>query len=85
MKKLVQLGYKTALHPPLAEFIVNTYGILMERPIDNSIQCLEYNNPDFLKRQVTAVAPHQLKKELLLFLTCLCNMAERDKKPLLLW
>lgn len=85
MKRLVQLGYKMALHPPLAEFIVNTYGILMERPTDNSIQYMEINNPEFLKRHVTAVAPIQLKKELLLFLSCLCNMAEKDKKPLLLW
>lgn len=85
MKRLGQLGYKTALHPPLAEFIVNTYGILMERPTDNSVQDMELNNPEFLKRHVSAVAPIQLKKELLLFLSCLCNMAEKDKKPLLLW
>lgn len=85
METLNQFGYKTALHPPLAEFIVNTYGILMQRPTDNIIQAMDYNNPEFLKRHITASAPRQLKKELLLFLTCLCNIAEKDKKPLLLW
>lgn len=85
MESLKQLGYKPALHPPLAEFVVNTYGILMQRPNDNSIQAIDYNNPELLRRHITATAPRKLQKELLLFLTCLCNMAERDKKPLLLW
>lgn len=83
MEMLSQFGYKLALHPLLAEFIVNTYGILIQRPTD-SIQAMDYNNPEFLKRHITASAPRQLKKELLLFLTCLCNMAEKDKKPLFL-
>lgn len=85
MERLNQLGYKTALHPPLAEFIVNTYGILMHKPIDNSIQATDYNNPEVLRRHIMASAPRQLQKELLLFLACLCDMAEKDRKPLLLW
>lgn len=85
MERLNQLGYKRALHPPLAEFIVNTYGILAERPSDNFVQLVDYNNPEFLRRHIAARAPRQLEKELDIFLVCLCNMAEEDKKPILLF
>nr|XP_046254668.1 speriolin-like protein [Scatophagus argus] len=85
MESLNQLGYKTMLHPPFAEFIVNTYGILTQRPSDCRTQETDYNNPEFLRKIITARAPRQLQKDLLLLLTCLCNMAEKDKRPLLLW
>ncbi|XP_054477387.1 speriolin-like protein [Anoplopoma fimbria] len=85
MERLSQLGYKTALHPPFTEFIVNTYGILKERPGENSCQAIDYNNPDFLMKLTMNTAPRKLQKDLLLVLTCLCNMAEKDRKPLLLW
>ncbi|CAK6960550.1 speriolin-like protein [Scomber scombrus] len=32
MEWLSQFGYKTTLHPPFTEFVVNNYGILKERP-----------------------------------------------------
>lgn len=85
MEKLNQFGYKATLHPPFTEFIVNTYGILKERPGDYSTQSMDYNNPDFLKKLIVTTAPRKLQKDLLLVLTCLCNMAEKDRKPLLLW
>ncbi|XP_044063368.1 speriolin-like protein [Siniperca chuatsi] len=85
MERLNQLGYKTTLHPPFSEFIVNTYGILKERPGEYSTQAMDFNNPDFLRNMIMTTAPRQLQKDLLLVLTCLCNMAKRDRKPLLLW
>ena len=80
MERLNHFGYETTLHPPFTEFIVNAYGILKERP-----QAMEYNNPVFLRKLVATIAPKKLQKDLLLVLACLCNMAEMDKKPLLLW
>ncbi len=85
MEQLNQLGYKRTLHAPFTEFIVNTYGILAERPSVNSTQTIDYNNSDFLVKLITTTAPRRLQKDLLLLLTCLHNLAERDRKPLLLW
>ncbi|XP_042345490.1 speriolin-like [Plectropomus leopardus] len=85
MERLNQLGYKPTLHPPFTEFIVNTYGILKERPCENSPQATEYNNPDFLRNFIVTTAPRKLQRDLLLVLTCLCNMAEQHRKPLLMW
>ncbi|KAG8010120.1 Speriolin-like protein [Nibea albiflora] len=85
METLNKFGYKTTLHPQFSEFIVNTYGILKERPGENSAQEMDYNNPEFLGKLIMTTAPRKLHKDLLLILTCLCNMAETDRKPLLLW
>ncbi|XP_039974744.1 speriolin-like protein [Xiphias gladius] len=85
MERLTQLGYETTLHPPFTEFIVNAYGILKERPGEYSPQAMDYNNPVLLRRLIVTTAPGKLQKDLLLVLTCLCNMAEKDRKPLLLW
>lgn len=84
MKRLKQLGYKTNLHPAFAEFVVNTYGILNEKP-NESTQQVDYNNPEFLCKVIMKTAPIKLQKDLLLFLICLCSMAEMDREPLLLW
>ncbi|XP_004541517.1 speriolin-like protein [Maylandia zebra] len=85
VERLSQRGYKEALHPPFTEFIVNTYGILTERPSEHSTQEMDYNNPDFLKKVIMTTAPRKLHKDLLVVLTCLCMMAEMDRKPLLFW
>ncbi|XP_018544331.2 uncharacterized protein LOC108891617 [Lates calcarifer] len=85
MEQLNQLGYKTKLHPLFTEFIVNTYGILKMMPGDSNTKAMNYNNPDFLRKQIVTTAPRKIQKDLLLVLTCLCYMAEKDRKPLLLW
>ncbi|XP_047218057.1 speriolin-like protein [Girardinichthys multiradiatus] len=85
MEELSQFEYKAALHPPFCEFIINTYGILKERPSKHSSQGTEYNNPDFLMKLIENIAPRRLQKDLLLVLSCLCYMAVKDKKPLLAW
>lgn len=82
MEVLKKLGYKATLHPTLSEFIVNTYGILLKRP-DNSSE--DYSDPELLRQWITSVAPPQLEKEVQIFLNCLCHMAKKDKKPLILW
>ncbi|CAG6015584.1 unnamed protein product [Menidia menidia] len=85
MDRLSQLGYKPGLHPSFSEFIVNTYGILKGRPSKNSSSGADCNSPDFLRKLIMSTAPKKLQKDLLLLLTCLCDMAVKDEKPLLLW
>ncbi|KAM7383584.1 hypothetical protein PAMP_003223 [Pampus punctatissimus] len=85
MDWLNQFGYKTALHAPFTEFVVNNYGILKERPGEYSTQEMDYNNPDFLRNVIINTAPRKLQKDLFLLLNCLCNMTEKDRKPLLLF
>ncbi|XP_026228626.1 speriolin-like protein isoform X2 [Anabas testudineus] len=85
MMQLNHLGYKATLHPVFVEFIVNTYGILKEKPDKYSNQAIDYNNPDFARKVIMTTAPEKLQKDLLVVLTCLCYMAERDRKPLILW
>ncbi|KAJ4931149.1 hypothetical protein JOQ06_025447 [Pogonophryne albipinna] len=85
MKKLNKVGYKTELHPSFTEFIVNHYGILKERPGESSDQAIDYNNPNFLMKLIMTKAPRELKRDLLVLLTCLCTMADGDRKALLLW
>ncbi|XP_037640369.1 speriolin-like protein [Sebastes umbrosus] len=84
-RRLNQFGYKTALHPQFTEFIVNNYGILKDKPRENCIQEMNFNNPDFLRKLIITTAPRKLQKDLLLVLSCLCNFAEEDRKPLFLW
>lgn len=85
MEVLKHFGYKATLHPTLSEFIVNTYGILSQRPGDGSGRSEDYNNPDLLRQWITATVPPYLEKEVQIFLNCLCHMAEKDKKPLIIW
>ncbi|XP_020565798.1 speriolin-like protein [Oryzias latipes] len=79
MNRLNQLGYKSALHPLFSEFVVNTYGNLKERPNENSLHLI---SPYALKKVILTAAPKKLQKDLLLLLSCLCYMAEEDRKPL---
>lgn len=83
MESLKPLGYKAALHPTLSEFIVNTYGILQQRP--GSTRAMDYRDPDLLRRWITATACPQLEKEVQIFLNCLCHMAGKDGNPFILW
>ncbi|XP_041727603.1 speriolin-like protein [Coregonus clupeaformis] len=85
MARLNHLGYSMTLHPPFTEFIINTYGILRQRPDSYSTQELGYNSPDFLRRVVINAAPSKLLKDLLLLFSCLSFMARQDGKPLFLW
>ncbi|KAG7469732.1 hypothetical protein MATL_G00131870 [Megalops atlanticus] len=85
MNKLHALGYSATLHGPFAEYIVNTYGILKQRPDPYSAEELGYNNPEFLRNVIIKIAPSKLLKDMLCLFSCLCFMARQDGKPLFLW
>ncbi|XP_059909411.1 speriolin-like protein [Gadus macrocephalus] len=85
MGRLAQLGYNLTLHPPFTEFIVNTYGILKQRPDSYTAQKMDYNNVYVMREVIFSTAPGKLVPDLLLLLSCLSDMARTDRKPLLLW
>ena len=85
MGRLAQLGYNRTLHPPFTESIVNTYGILKQRPDSYTAQKMDYNNVYVLREVIFSTAPGKLVPDLLLLLSCLSDMARTDRKPLLLW
>ncbi|XP_036413780.1 speriolin-like protein [Colossoma macropomum] len=85
MDRLRSLGYSLTLHPPFTEFIINTYGILKQRPDTQTARQLGYDNPDLLRRVLVDTVPSGLLKDLLLLFSCLCYMARRDRQALLLW
>ncbi|TSK20082.1 Speriolin-like protein [Bagarius yarrelli] len=85
MDRLSTLGYNLSLHPPFTEFIINTYGILKERPDTPTAQEQGYNDLDVLRCVMLEAAPSSLLKDLLVLFSCLCYLAEKDRKSLILW
>lgn len=83
--KLDKLGYKMALHPRFSEFVINSYGILKKTSDELKSQATIYNDPEFLKKVIMTVAPRKLHDDLLILLSCLCNMAGKDGMPLFFW
>ncbi|XP_041102398.1 speriolin-like protein [Polyodon spathula] len=85
MEKLKGLGYNPHLHPRFSEHIVNTYGILKQRPEACTAQLKGYNDPDSLRKMVIEVVPVAMLKDTLLLLSCLCYLARQDEKALFIW
>nr|XP_014352075.1 PREDICTED: speriolin [Latimeria chalumnae] len=85
MERLTRLGYHPKIHPTFSEYIVNTYGILRQRPELGSKDLLNYNDPYYLRRMIIAIVPTNYLKDCLLLLNCLQHLAKDDGKPLLIW
>uniref|UniRef100_A0A672Z6S6 Speriolin C-terminal domain-containing protein n=2 Tax=Sphaeramia orbicularis TaxID=375764 RepID=A0A672Z6S6_9TELE len=83
--KLDQLGYKMALHPRFSEFVINTYGILKDTSDELKSKATIYNDSEFLRKVILTIAPRKLHEDMLILLSCLCNMAGKDGMPLFLW
>ncbi|XP_062424569.1 speriolin [Rhea pennata] len=85
MNRLKALGYSPEMHPAFTESIVNTYGILRERPELTGPDTRSYNSPGFLRRVVLETVPLALQPDVLLLLECLQELAQEDGKPLFIW
>lgn len=85
MDRLGALGYNMTHHPPFSEFIINTYGILKERPDTNTAREPGYSDLNFLRCVMVEVVPSHLLKDLLVLFSCLCYLVEKDGKPFILW
>ena len=80
MERLKPLGYNPAVHPALAESLVNTYGILRELPEPPGPP----PGPAVLRHAVLAALPPALRADALVLLECLRELAREDGKPLFL-
>ncbi|GCC36517.1 hypothetical protein chiPu_0015011 [Chiloscyllium punctatum] len=84
MNNLRNFGYCPDNHATFAEFIVNRFGILKEKP--QSQTTLEnYNNRAYLQKLVTDNTPPHLLKDMLVLLTSLWNLSAADGKPMFIW
>uniref|UniRef100_A0A8C6WDS8 Spermatogenesis and centriole associated 1 n=1 Tax=Nannospalax galili TaxID=1026970 RepID=A0A8C6WDS8_NANGA len=84
MNRLQSLDYNGRVHPALTEQLVNTYGLLRERPELAASEGGSYT-VDFLQHVlVEAVHPSMLTDALLL-LSCLNQLAHDDGKPMFIW
>ncbi|XP_072431098.1 uncharacterized protein [Chiloscyllium punctatum] len=84
MQQLRNFGYCPNTHPKFAEHIVNTFGILKEKP-QSPTMLAKYNDPEFLKQAIHANAPMNLVLDLMVLLNCLANMSANDGRPLFIW
>ncbi|XP_044106697.1 speriolin-like protein [Neovison vison] len=81
--RLERLGYSRDVHPVFSEFLINTYGILKQRP-DLRANPL-HSSPAALRKLVIDVVPPKFLGDSLLLLTCLCELSKEDHKPLFAW
>uniref|UniRef100_A0A8D2IVS3 Spermatogenesis and centriole associated 1 n=1 Tax=Varanus komodoensis TaxID=61221 RepID=A0A8D2IVS3_VARKO len=85
MERLRPLGYNASVHPRLTEHIVNTFGILRERPEATGPEAASYNDLQYLQEVVRSSAPPDMLQDCLLLLSCLRELAQDDGKPLFIW
>ncbi|XP_010634690.1 speriolin-like protein isoform X1 [Fukomys damarensis] len=81
--RLEKLGYSREVHPVFSEFLINTYGILKQRP-DLRANPL-HSSPAALRKLVIDIVPPKFLGDSLLLLNCLCELAKEDSKPLFAW
>ncbi|XP_044858956.1 speriolin [Mauremys mutica] len=85
MNRLKAAGYNPCMHPSFTEYIVNTYGILRERPELAASESGSYNNVDFLRKVVMETVPDAVRDSALILLECLAQLAKDDGKPMFIW
>ncbi|ETE57797.1 Speriolin, partial [Ophiophagus hannah] len=85
MDSLKLLGYDPRVHPSLTERMVNTFGILRERPKTSSPEAAAYGNLQHLEEVVKSVVPAEMLEDCLLLLNCLQKLSQEDGKPLFIW
>lgn len=83
MTRLERLGYSREVHPAFSEFLVNTYGILQQRP-DPRAGAL-HGSPAALRKLAIEVVPPKFLGDALLLLSCLCELSKDDGRPLFAW
>ncbi|KAM5281849.1 speriolin-like protein [Ctenodactylus gundi] len=81
--RLEKLGYSREVHPVFSEFLINTYGILKQRP-DLRANPL-HSSPAALRKLVIDVVPPKFLGDSLLLLNCLCELSKEDSRPLFAW
>ncbi|KAK6484861.1 speriolin-like protein [Huso huso] len=83
MSQLERFRYNWEIHPAFCEFIINTYGILKQRPQEQPQ--VAYNDPVALRKVAIDTVPAKFLRDSMLILNCLCELSRRDGKPLFTW
>uniref|UniRef100_A0A8C0J9B7 Speriolin C-terminal domain-containing protein n=1 Tax=Chelonoidis abingdonii TaxID=106734 RepID=A0A8C0J9B7_CHEAB len=81
--RLEKIGYNPDVHPVFSEFLINTYGILKQRPDVHSSPL--HSSPADLRKVVIDIVPSKFLGDTLLLLNCLCELSKEDSKPLFAW
>ncbi|KAJ7338277.1 hypothetical protein JRQ81_011035 [Phrynocephalus forsythii] len=85
MTRLKPHGYDPSFHPQFTEHIVNTYGILRERPDTTGTEKETYNDPAYLQEVIENVVPVDKRADCITLLVCLQKLSQADGKPLFIW
>ncbi|XP_058030728.1 speriolin [Ahaetulla prasina] len=85
MNRLKPQNYNPTIHPQFTEHIVNTYGILRERPDAAGSEAQLYNDPNYLHEVIVSVVPQDKVADCLILLNCLRQLSQADGKPLFIW
>lgn len=85
MNRLKPLGYDPNAHPRLTEMVVNTFGILRERPETSGAEAVSYNDIQNLRNMVKETVPPDMCDDCTLLLNCLHQLSKDDGKPLFIW
>ncbi|KAG9491158.1 hypothetical protein GDO78_006498 [Eleutherodactylus coqui] len=81
---LKQFGYDKNVHPIFTEYLVNTYGVLKDRPQSRTEQLASYNSPEDLQRIAAESMPCSILDNVYIIINCLKCLAEEDGQPLFL-
>ncbi|XP_048338633.1 speriolin-like protein [Sphaerodactylus townsendi] len=85
MNRLKPLGYDPHVHPRLTEHVVNTFGILRERPELSGADAASYNSVHNLQSMVKETVSPDLRNDCLMLLSCLSQLSQDDGKPMFIW
>ncbi|XP_048338601.1 speriolin-like [Sphaerodactylus townsendi] len=83
--RLKPLGYDPNIHPSFIEHIVNTYGILRERPDSTGFEADAYNSVEYLRSVVQQMVPEENRADCMMLLNCLHLLSQDDGKPMFIW
>ncbi|XP_069075467.1 speriolin-like protein [Pleurodeles waltl] len=85
MCRLKKYGYDPRVHPIFSEYLVNTYGIMKDRPLPGSGELASFSDPEVLRKMASEAMPADVLKDVQLLLNCLVQLAKEDGKPLFIW
>ncbi|XP_075437106.1 speriolin-like [Ascaphus truei] len=85
MNRLKKYGYDPRVHPTFSEYLVNTYGIMRDRPLPGTSELVSYSDPEVIRKMAAEAMPADVLKDVDVLLNCLINLAKEDGKPLFIW